>query len=110
MVIKTRIPKGVQSNSLIEGMVANIAKVERIPLSQYYSEAEFALLLKIPKDSVRWFVAQSKVAHGVIMPDGSFLIHRNSTIRAIQKHYSGISKRQAKTLKKKNDSLQPLGL
>lgn len=100
MVIKIKAPKGIiLSTSLIEHRVAEVARVELTKLHKYIPEVIFAELMGVSVDAIRWFVAKSKLAHGVILQDGTFLVHLQSGQRAIMNRFKNLEAKERRKLK-----------
>lgn len=85
MLITVKNPPLIQLTSLIEKRVSELCKVKEIPLTRYLAAHHACGLLGIPIEQIESELITSKSLHGVKMPDGEILVHRESVFLTMRK-------------------------
>lgn len=99
MLIKLNFPVSRIFESLkptIELEVSTRFNLANLPLSLYLKERQVRALLKIEPKELKAFLIQSKLVHGVELPDKSIRVHPAPVYKQIVKKYTKIIKTELK--------------
>lgn len=81
MVLQVKIPKGELFIRLIEKDCARRFKVPYLPFKKYLTEIQAQSVLNLTSLRLKHYVASSKVVHGVLFQDNTFLVHPHGLIK-----------------------------